>query len=157
AQAIAHSIVFPTRDQPAAVQRTLRDLDQKLREKRLQGTRSTPAGGSRAAAAAAAQPLQAAGSPTAVLGGLGELEVVTSRAARTVVIASQFRAAYSTDRAATFTASNPLPFPLSPTDPTLARGASGSFYLGTLARPNGSPQHLGVTGCTNAVTRSTDG
>jgi hypothetical protein len=157
AQAIARSAVFPTRDTPAALKQNLRELDRKLRERRSQYVRPAPARASKLAAGAASMSQAASGVPVPVHGGLGELEIAASADAANIVIASNFKVAFSADRGSTFTPSDPGPFPNSPTDPTVTRGASGNFYLGTLARPDGSIAHLQATGCTNAVNRSTDG
>ena len=86
--------------------------------------------------------------------GVGELEIATSANARTIVIASNAALSFSTNLGASFAGGNTGVFGLN--DPTLARAASGNFYLGVIAFPNGTPAHLNVTGCTNAVSRSTD-
>ncbi|MBM3776164.1 MAG: hypothetical protein FJW37_13535, partial [Acidobacteria bacterium] len=90
----------------------------------------------------------------AVQNGVGEIEIAASANARTVVIASNAALSFSTNLGATFAAGNTAVFGLN--DPTLARAASGNFYLGVIAFPTGTTQQLNVTGCTNAVSRSTN-
>lgn len=157
AENIARSTVFPTRDNPASLKQNLRELNRKLLERRQQSARPTPPRTTPLAVGASGTPPVASGAPASVHGGFGELEIAASADANNVVIASNFKLAFSTDRGSTFTVADPGPFPNSPADPTLTRGVSGNFYLGTLARPNGSAAHLNATGCTNALNRSTDG
>ena len=158
AETIARSVAFPTRAAPAAVQRTLRDLERRLAQKRAAAAPPLPASAA-AAAVVGTGATTAAGAPAVgVHAGFGEIEIVTSPDAMNIVLASNFKVAVSTDRGASFAPpANLGPFSNVPTDPTLTRGASGAFYLGTLARPNGSPEQLNQTGCTNAILRSTNG
>jgi hypothetical protein len=157
AEGIARSTVFPTRDNPDSLKQNLRELNRQLLERRQQSARPLSPRTRGAVAGSSGAPAAASGAPRAVHSGFGEIEVATSADASSVVIASNFKVAFSTDRGNTFTPANPGPFPNTPADPTLARGASSNFYLGTLARPDGSAAHLNMTGCTNAVNRSTDG
>ena len=89
-----------------------------------------------------------------VQAGVGELEIAASADARNVVLASNGGLSFSANRGASYAAGNTGVFGLN--DPSLARAVSGNFYLGVIAFPNGSTAHLGVTGCTNAVSRSTN-
>jgi hypothetical protein len=90
-----------------------------------------------------------------VQAGFGELEIAASPGnALNIVLASNAALSFSTNRGATFTAGNTGVFGLN--DPTLARGASANFYLGVIAIPTGTTAQLNVTGCTNAVSRSTN-
>ena len=41
-------------------------------------------------------------------------------------------------------------------DPSVARARSGNYYLAVIAFPTGAANQLSATGCTNAVSRSTD-
>jgi hypothetical protein len=156
AEAIAHSTVFPTQDKPATLNANLRELNRKLLERRLQSMRPSSPASSMSAATGTTVLEAASGAPAAVPhAGLGELEIATSANADAIVIASNGKVAFSADQATTFTASVHGPF--TPRDPTLARGASGNFYFGTLGTADGSAAHLGISGCTDAVSRSTDG
>lgn len=94
------------------------------------------------------------GSAVSVESGVGELEVVASTNAKDIVIASNGALAYSNDRGSQFKNGSTGAFGLN--DPTLARGASGNFYLGVIAIPSGTSAQQNVTGCTNAVSRSVD-
>ena len=87
-------------------------------------------------------------------GGRGELEVVASLHADDIVIASNKALAYSNNRGGVFHKGKTGVFGLN--DPTLARGFSGDFYLGVIASPTGTSAQQNVSGCTNAVSRSTD-
>jgi hypothetical protein len=88
-------------------------------------------------------------------GGNGELEVVTSANGNTIVIASNTSLTRSTNGGGKFTGANFGIFRLN--DPTLGRGTSGDFYLGQIALPTGAANQKNVSGCTNAVSRSTNG
>jgi len=99
-------------------------------------------------------PAAATGVPVRVQGGVGEIEVAASANARNVVIASNANLSFSTNGGTTFAAGATGVFGLN--DPTLARANSGDFYLGVIAFPTGTAAQLNVTGCTNAVSRSTD-
>lgn len=86
--------------------------------------------------------------------GVGELEIATSADAANVVIASNGGLSFSTNHGASFSAGTTGVFGLN--DPSLARGASGNFYLDVIAFPTGTAAQLNVTGCTNAVSLSTN-
>jgi beta-lactam-binding protein with PASTA domain len=94
------------------------------------------------------------GAAVAVETGLGELEIAASANANNVVVASNGGLSFSGNRAASFSPGTTGVFGLN--DPSLARAASGNFYLDVIAFPNGTPQQLNVTGCTNAVSSSTN-
>ena len=96
----------------------------------------------------------AAGMAQIQAGGNGELEVAASPNGSTIVIASNSSVTHSIDSGATFAGATAV---FGMNDPTLGRGASGAFYLGQIAFPNGTPGQGGITGCTDAVSRSTDG
>jgi hypothetical protein len=98
--------------------------------------------------------LSSTGATSRVQNGVGELEITSSGDANNIVIASNAGLSFSTNRGASFTAGTSGVFGLN--DPSLARGASGNFYLDVIAFPNGTPAHLNVTGCTNAASRSTN-
>ncbi|HET8549657.1 MAG TPA: hypothetical protein VFL57_16725 [Bryobacteraceae bacterium] len=159
ARQIARSSVFPTRGNPATVKRSLDTLQ---REGAKPVTPPVERGAPPDAAVLRDMPSPAeaprAGiqSPGLALvqAGVGELEIAASANARNIVIASNAALSFSANLGATFTAGNTGVFGLN--DPTLARAASGNFYLGVIAFPNGTPAHLNATGCTNAVSRSTD-
>jgi hypothetical protein len=86
-------------------------------------------------------------------GGVGELEIATSADGTKIVIASNASLTHSTDGGNNFTGGT-APFGMN--DPTLARGNANDFYLGQIAFPTGTPAQKGVSGCTNAVSRSID-
>ena len=74
------------------------------------------------------------------------------------VVASNGGIASSTDGGLTFVNRGGIPvgFPRDG-DPSLAVGASGNFYLGFIAFPNGTPAALGVTGCSTGIDVSANG
>ena len=104
--------------------------------------------------AATPAPPSTAGAAVRVQGGVGELEITSSADANTVIIASNGGLSFSTNRGASFAAGTTGVFGLN--DPSVARGASGNFYLDVIAFPNGTAAQLNVSGCTNAVSRSTN-
>jgi hypothetical protein len=97
--------------------------------------------------------LKETGRAASVEGGRGELEVVASSDATDIVIASNRALAYSNNNGSVFNKGSTGVFGLN--DPSLARGASGNFYLGVIANPRRSKGQQKVIGCTNAVSRST--
>jgi hypothetical protein len=111
---------------------------------------ATPQAGSQASAAQAN--LQAGA--VAVQNGVGELEVATSANANSIVVASNAALSFSTNRGVTFAGGATGIFGLN--DPSVARAVSGNFYLDVIAFPTGTAAQLNVTGCTNAVSRSTN-
>jgi len=173
AKQIARTAVFPTRGNPAQVKKALQSLETKMR---APGGPPPPDAPPPAAApvtvGAAAPPAEGAAAAPAEAGaadpdpdpvrpglvrvqnGVGEIEIATSANARNIVVASNQALSFSTNLGVNFAAGNTGTFGLN--DPTLARAASGNFYLGVIAFPNGSAAHLNITGCTNAVSRSTD-
>ena len=151
---LAAGSAFATQGVPAEVQKSIKMLQQAMPAKPVPESRLM---------APANAPLQAAvsapaGSKTgtvAVETGVGELEVIASADARNIIVASNSALEYSKNLGGTFQAGNTGTFGLN--DPSLARGASGDFYLGVIAFPSGTKAQLSVSGCTNAVSRSTDG
>jgi len=95
-----------------------------------------------------------AGAAVRVQGGVGELEVSSNANANTIIIASNGGLSFSTNRGGSFAAGTTGVFGLN--DPSLGRGASGNFYLDVIAFPSGTAAQLNVSGCTNAVSRSTN-
>jgi hypothetical protein len=155
AEELTRSVRFAKQGNPSAIQETLQRLRTAQSKRHSSGRPSqeaVPKEGSVAPGLAATQ--GALGAPVAAQTGLGELEVAASANANNVIIASNGGLSFSTDRAATFAAGSTGVFGLN--DPSLARGASGNFYLGVIAFPNGTPSQLNATGCTNAVSRSTN-
>jgi hypothetical protein len=153
AQELARSARFAKQGNPGEIQEALQRMraaesKRSLRQRR-QGV--VPGEGSAVQAAVATQNR---GAPVAVQTGLGELEIAASAAANNVVTASNGGLSFSTNHASTFAAGSTGVFGLN--DPSLARAASGNFYLGVIAVPTGTAPELNVTGCTNAVSRSTD-
>ena len=146
--AIARSSTFKDKGNPAAVKETLRRLSSATRKvssavDQLDKQISLKAG------------IDAAnGASVRVQGGVGELEVATSADANNIVIASNGGLSFSTNLGGMFTAGNPGVFGLN--DPSVSRAASGNFYLAIIAFPNGTAAQGSQTGCTNAVTQSTD-
>ncbi len=102
----------------------------------------------------AGPPITAAAVPVQPSAGRGELEVAMSANAKTVIVASNAQLSFSTNGGATYAFGATGVFGLN--DPSLARGVSGNFYLAVIATPTGQTTQLGVDGCTNAVSRSTD-
>ncbi len=98
---------------------------------------------------------KATGAPVLTQGGNGEVEIAVSGTGTEVVVASNSGLSSSNDSGTTFHAGNVGIFPLS--DPSLAVGASGNFYLSVIASPDGTPAQGGVTGCANAVSSSPTG
>ena len=153
AHTITRSAQFTRRANPEAVRQTL----QKLQQEEIQ--RKAPR---RPPGEVREQPLenpiraqQSTTGTVRVQAGFGELEVAASpRNALNIVLASNGGLSFSTNRGASFSAGNTGVFGLN--DPTLARAASGNFYLGVIAIPTGTTAQLNVTGCTNAVSRSTN-
>lgn len=173
AKEMARTAVFESRGNPEQVKRAIQSLDDEARKRR------PPPGNDRSAATPPPSspstqsflPVPAAfygersirRDPTGKLpqpglatvqAGNGELEIATSADARTIVIGSGGGLAFSTNLGATFAASAVGAFGMN--DPSLARGRSGAFYVGVIAFPNGTAAHLNATGCTNAVSRSTN-
>ncbi|HXV06990.1 MAG TPA: hypothetical protein VD791_03110, partial [Burkholderiales bacterium] len=185
AKGVARTATFPKRGNPEEVKRALETLPMEVTRRRslrqpseepvttppssegaestrpnqalevAQGTRR-PSDLAPSMAAAAGQAAPGAGNVGAVRvqNGVGELEIAASANAMNVVIASNAALSFSTNRGSTYAAGATGVFGLN--DPTLARAVSGNFYLGVIAFPNGTAAHLNVTGCTNAVSRSTD-
>lgn len=154
AQEIARSANFTAKQPPAALQNDMRRLSA------TPGIGRAPAVefigmSAHAAPAARKTAATATGAGVLVQGGVGELEVASSADASHVVVASNAALSVSTNGGSTFTAGTTGVFGLN--DPSLARGASGNFYLDVIAFPNGSAAHLNQSGCANANSRSTDG
>lgn len=146
---IVKSFIANRQEQPDELRRSLRELqqayDSKTKPQPPPKREKPPDLGTLEEEAGAAQ-IQS--------GGNGELEVSVSPNGRTIVIASNSSLTHSINSGAKFTGGS-APFGLN--DPTLARGKSGAFYLGQIAFPNGTPAQKNQTGCTNAVSRSTNG
>jgi hypothetical protein len=87
----------------------------------------------------------------------GELELAVSNDGRTVVVATNSGYSYSHDAGQTFTRGGPTPasFPHDG-DPSLALGATPTFYYAFLGRPDGSAAANNVTGCSVSVAVSAD-
>lgn len=155
AQDLTRSARFAKQGNPAEVQKTLRRMQEaeKERQSLLKQRRGAVPEEHPKVETAAATPQ--VGAPVAVQPGFGELEIAASPDANKVVTAANGGLSFSTDRGAHFTRGSTGVFGLN--DPTLARAQSGNFYLGAIAFPNGTASQLNVTGCTNAVSRSTTG
>ena len=168
AKAMARAAAFQTRGNPEDVKRTIQSLDDEAKRRRPPGDERSsteppsaptvvpvPAAffGERSVRRDPAANPQQPGLAT-VQAGNGELEIATSADARTIVIGAGSGLAFSTNQGATFAASNTGVFGMN--DPSLARGRSGAFYVGVIAFPDGSTAHLNASGCTNAVSRSTN-
>jgi hypothetical protein len=155
AQELARSAHFAKQGNPDEVQKTLRRMQEEEDDRQSQlkqrGGALPEEGPKRTTAPSTPQ----AGPPVPVQSGLGELEISASPDANNVVIAANSGLSFSTDRGAHFARGSSGVFGLD--DPTLARAQSGNFYLGVIAIPNGAASQLNVTGCTNAVSRSTTG
>jgi len=154
AQTITRSARFATRSDPQILQRNLQRLQQEeIRRKPQAPPRSPGLHENRLMYSPVASAQKSTGT-VRVQSGLGELEVTASGNATDVIIASNQGLAFSTNHGASFSAGTTGVFGLN--DPTLARGASGNFYLGVIAIPTGTAAQLNVSGCTNAVSRTTN-
>lgn len=152
AEDLATGSSFPSRDNPENIKKSILRLQQRaiLRNRPQSELELT------------APPLPAVArvAPSATTGtvaletGVGELEVAASADARQIVVATNSALTRSTNLGRSFTSASTGVFGLN--DPSLARSVAGNFYLGVIAFPSGSASQLGVTGCTNAVSRSTD-
>jgi len=153
AEQLATGSAFPTQGKPEDVQNSIRTLQQSVPAKpvpegMLLGPANVPL-----RAAISASPQSTVGT-VALETGVGELEIATSSDAKNIIVASNSALRYSANLGGSFTAGSTGVFGLN--DPSLARGASGNFYLGVIAFPSGTKAQLGVTGCTNAESRSTN-
>ena len=154
AKKITRSVRFAVTGKPADVLKSIKALQntEKKRQLLLQRPQSLIPLIDIAPLPAAATP--ATGATVQVQNGVGELEIATNGDAGNVVIASNGGLSFSTNRGASFSAGTTGVFGLN--DPSLGRGASGNFYLDVIAFPSGTAAQLNVTGCTNAVSRSTN-
>ena len=155
---VARTFKFSSRENPDELRATLASLRQEIQRHNDLGANRTAGGSgfdrppvSPGPPGGGAQP----GSAVHVQGGAGELEVAASTDATKIVIASNSALSFSSDSGATFHGGNTGIFGLN--DPSVSQAVSGSFYLGVIASPTGSADQLNVTGCTNAVSESTDG
>jgi hypothetical protein len=151
AQQIAASSVFPGKSNPDELQRSMQFLREKIKtppvpkQPTAQLMQTQIKGVSARGGASTGQAVQT---------GNGELEIVSSADAKNIIIASNTALSHSSNLGASFATGSTGVFGLN--DPTLARGSSGNFYLGVIAIASGTSSQLGVSGCTNAVSRSTD-
>jgi len=159
AQEVARNVSVSERPNPDAVRQEIERLQQT--ETARKGQRPQPRGDlapdrgsqeTRFQATRGAAPGDTGA--VAVQTGVGEIEIATSADGRNVVIAANGGLSSSTDRGATYDAATSGVFGLN--DPSVARAVSGNFYLAVIAFPTGAAGQLGVTGCTNAVSRSTN-
>jgi hypothetical protein len=150
---IASSARFAKRGDPEMVRKELQRMrEAKTKQKTMRAPSPGPAKDGLETRAAGRTPNL--GVPVTVPNGSGELEVAASANANNVVIASNAGLSFSTNRGASF---NPgVTGVFGPNDPSLARAASGNFYLGVIAFPIGTPAQLNGIGCANAVSRSTN-
>jgi len=155
AQQIAESSVFPAKSAPDELQRSMQFLRQKIAPATTPKSKLQSAKPRAEALIKKAAPRGGASTGSlAVQTGNGELEIATSADGRNIIIASNTALSHSSNVGRSFAAGSTGTFGLN--DPTLARGSSGNFYLGVIAIASGTPAQLNVTGCTNAVSRSTD-
>lgn len=158
AEAIASSSTFPEKGKPQEVQQSIVNLQHPIAKPPAPEEPQSPPKpqvlihppNQPAVNAGELQP----GSAVSVTKGQGELEVVASSDAKDIVIAKNGSVEYSNNRGAGFQKTSAAIFGIN--DPTLGRGASGDFYLGTIAFPVGTGAQGLVTGCTNAVEQSAD-
>lgn len=86
----------------------------------------------------------------------GELEIAVSQSGQHVVIAANSGYAFSHDFGTTFSAA-PIPVPFKHGgDPSVTVGKSGAFYMGYVGLPDGTAAAGGVSGCSTAISKSTD-
>jgi hypothetical protein len=162
-QALARDTILPANLNPAATQQEIERLQSRESARKAQrvperrgmapqnATDAAPPRETQEVTEARSGALAVSGAPGAPR---SEVEIAASRNANTIIIAANFGISFSRNRGGSFSASNPGLFP--PNDPSVARGVSGNFYLDVIASPTGGPGQLGVSGCTNAVSRSTD-
>ncbi|GLI39950.1 hypothetical protein KI811_01790 [Geobacter hydrogenophilus] len=154
AREITRSVRFARTGKPDEIKKALETLQSKEKQRQLLFRKPQSSAPEPAAAAVSSVDTATVGAPVQVQTGVGELEIATSPDASTVVIASNSGLSFSTNRGTSFAAGTTGVFGLN--DPSLARGASGNFYLGVIAIPTGTPAQLNVSGCTNAISRSTN-
>jgi hypothetical protein len=159
AQDVARNVSINVRPNPEAVRQAIERLqDGEAARKGQQpqprgdlapdrGSQEAPLGGTFGAAPSAAGAVQ-------VRTGVGEIEIATSTDGGNVVIAANSGISFSINGGASYNAATSGVF--GPDDPSVARAISGDFYLAVIAFPTGMPGQLGVSGCTNAVSRSTN-
>jgi hypothetical protein len=159
AQGVARNVSVSERPNPDAVRQEIERLQQE--ETARKGQQPQPRGDlvpdRGAQETLLPEPDRASPSGTgtvAVQTGFGEIEIAGSADGRNVVIAANGGLSFSTNRGATYNAATSGVFGLN--DPSVARARSGNFYLAVIAFPTGAAGQLGVTGCTNAVSRSTN-
>jgi hypothetical protein len=154
AKQMTRSARFAKQGKPNEVKKALEMLraTEKKRQSLLKQSQSVAPGTSVTGEAVAA--MSQVGAPVVVQTGVGELEIAASANANNVVIASNGGLSFSTNRGASFMGGATGVFGLN--DPSLARAASGNFYLAVIAFPTGTAAQLNVSGCTNAVSRSTN-
>ena len=154
AKEITRSVRFAKPGNPGAVKKALEMMRSREKERLLLPKRPQSLAPGLELPAESAVSEAAIGTPVRVQTGVGELEVAVSADATNVVIASNSGLSFSTNRGASFSAGTTGVFGLN--DPSLARGASGNFYLDVIAFPTGTVAQLNATGCTNAANRSTN-
>ncbi len=153
--AIVHSARFAKQGKPDEVKKALETLRAAEKKRSLLFKLSqslTPEAGV-TSEADVAPPKVSARAPVVVRKGLGELEIAASADGNNIVIAGNGGLSFSTDQGAEFQRGQVGIFGLD--DPSLVRAASGNFYLAVIALPTGTAEEHGVSGCTNAVSRST--
>ena len=160
AETLAANSAFATQGNKADVQKSIRMMQQNMPAR--PGGAARPNAEAALPGAASVLTRSAVGFPSpsrvgtvAIETGVGELEIIGSADAKNIIVASNSALRYSTNQGGSFSAGNAGVFGLN--DPSLARGASGNFYLSVIAFPSGTKAQLGVSGCTNAESRSTDG
>src|SRR5215813_451737 len=91
--------------------------------------------------------------------GVGELEVAISTNGQNIVIAANSGFSNSTNGGQTFTFRGGTPGPNNSRDgdPSLAVGASGSFYYGFIGFPDGTAAWNNQTGCSTGISVSSNG
>jgi hypothetical protein len=159
AEAIGRSAIFPTRGDPAKVKKELDQLRQRPRSAlpvpRLLKIRNA----SFSAGLSNQAPSTPATAPGALLAraGVGELEIAASNDGQNIVIATNTGYSFSNNAGLAYTpgGGTPATFPADG-DPSLAFGASGAFYYGFIAFPNGSAAANNVQGCSTGISVSTD-
>jgi hypothetical protein len=154
AKEITRSVRFAKTGEPSEVKEELETMQTREKKRQLLLRQPQSLAPDLGVTTVSATPTSTVGAPVRVQTGVGELEIATSTGAANVVIASNSGLSFSTNRGASFSAGTTGVFGLN--DPSLARGASSNFYLDVIAFPTGTAAQLNVTGCTNAVSRSTN-
>ncbi len=156
--AAARAVSLTRKGDPAGARRALSRLRSMRLLPKAAPRAAPPPPGSAARAAIDAMSVVEVGAPVAVHGGVGEIEIAASNNGQVVVIGANSGRSRSTDGGETFVFGGGTPGPACcfDGDPSLAVGASGTFYYAYIAFPNGTAAWNNTQGCSTGVSASTD-